>query len=72
MQRHLPLILTVFLFFGFLGHCVLAQELTGPKILLKEHFFDFGEEEEGDTVKHTFEVFNKGEQTLEIKNVKPG
>ena len=72
MQRYLPWILTVLLFFTLSGHFVLAQELRGPKIVLKEQMFDFGEVKEGDTIDHTFQVFNKGDQTLEIKNVKPG
>lgn len=72
MQRYLHGILTVLLLFALSGHFVLAQELQGPKIVLKEQMFDFGEVKEGDTVEHTFQVFNKGDQTLEIKNVKPG
>ena len=58
-------------------HPVLAQESQqeggqGPKAVFKELMFDFGDVKEGDIAEHTFVVANKGDQTLEIKDVKPG
>jgi hypothetical protein len=50
----------------------LAQEKPGPKMVLKETVIDFGEIPESKGVAHVFKVFNKGDQTLEIKGVKPG
>jgi hypothetical protein len=44
----------------------------GPKMVLQEMEFRFGEVMEGDTVEHTFRVLNQGSQPLEILNVKPG
>jgi hypothetical protein len=49
-----------------------AQEVKGPKMVLKEQVFDFKEIKEGETIEHTFLVLNQGDQPLEIKKVKPG
>jgi hypothetical protein len=54
------------------SYSALAQERGGPKMALKEREFDFGEVKEGEIIEHTFQVFNRGYQTLEIENVKPG
>ena len=72
MRRGLIVIfasLLCLLFFAYLG---LAQEVRGAKVFLKDQVFDFGEVREGDIIEHVFEVSNKGDQTLEIKDVKPG
>ena len=49
-----------------------AQKAQGPKMVLKERVFDFKEVKEGEVIEHTFIVLNQGEETLEIKKVKPG
>jgi hypothetical protein len=54
------------------GYFALAQERGGPKMVLKEREFDFGEVKEGEIIEHTFQFFNRGDQTLEIEDVKPG
>jgi hypothetical protein len=41
----------------------------GPSMVLKDHFFDAQEVKEGDIIKHTFHVCNKGDKTLRIKAV---
>jgi len=41
-------------------------------MVLKEKVFDFKEVKEGETIEHTFLIFNQGGQPLEIKKVKPG
>ena len=41
-------------------------------MVLEEQKFDFGEVKEGEVISHDFKVLNQGDQTLEIKNVKPG
>ena len=72
MRRGLQVIfasILCFLFFAYLG---LAQEVRGPKVFLKDQVFDFREVREGDIIEHVFEVSNQGDQTLEIKDVKPG
>jgi hypothetical protein len=44
---------------------------SGPIAVIEESTFDFKEVKEGTTVQHVFRVLNKGDQALEIKNVKP-
>jgi hypothetical protein len=41
-------------------------------MLIKEQVADFGEVMEGAVVSHSFQVINEGDQTLLIKDVKPG
>lgn len=40
-------------------------------MVLKEQIFDFKEVWEGEVIEHTFQAFNQGDQTLEIKDVIP-
>ena len=49
-----------------------AQEVLGPKMVLKEREFDCGEVKEGEVIEYTFSVLNQGDETLEIIRVKPG
>lgn len=49
-----------------------AQETGGPKLVVKEDVFEFGERMKGSPVVHIFKVLNQGDQTLEIQQVKPG
>lgn len=72
MKRYLQMALLVLLLSTFLGPTVLAQENRGPRIVVKEQVFDFKEIKEGSVVQHTFKVLNEGDQTLEIKSVRPG
>jgi hypothetical protein len=72
MKRCFPVILTSLFLIALSGYWVLAQELKGPKIYLKEQVFDHKEVQEGAIIEHTFFVQNKGDQMLEIRNVKPG
>ena len=72
MKRVLQMALLVLLLSTSLGYTVLAQENRGPRIVVKEQVFDFKEIKEGSVVQHTFKVLNEGDQTLEIKSVRPG
>lgn len=72
MKRYWLATLLLFFLSAFMDYSVLAQDVRGPKMVLKEQVFDFKEVKEGDVVQHTFKVFNEGDQTLEIKNVRPG
>jgi hypothetical protein len=54
------------------GFHVLAQEGTGPVLVLNEKIYDFGKVKQGEVIEHTFGVFNKGDQPLLIGRVKPG
>ena len=49
-----------------------AQQTSGPKMVLPEKLHDAQKVNEGEIVKHSFPVFNKGNQPLEIKRVQPG
>jgi hypothetical protein len=49
-----------------------AQQANGPKMVLPEKLHDAQEVKEGEIVKHSFPVLNKGDQPLEIKRVQPG
>ena len=49
-----------------------AKQPTGPKMELKEKYFDTKSVKEGQIVEHAFIVFNKGDGNLEIKKVQPG
>jgi len=72
MKRTLQAILVPFFLLAFLGNWVFAQETKGPKIVIKELVHDFKDVKEGEAIEHTFRVFNKGDETLEITKVKPG
>ena len=49
-----------------------AEEISGPRLVIKERIFEHAEVEQGAIVQHTFEVRNEGDETLEIKKVVPG
>jgi hypothetical protein len=44
----------------------------GPKMVLKEREFDFGEVKQGDVLQNSFSVVNRGNEDLRIISVKPG
>ena len=50
----------------------LAQQATGPRIVIEKKFFDAQEVKEGEIIEHTFTVNNKGDEVLEIRKVNPG
>jgi hypothetical protein len=49
-----------------------AQEIRKPKASLNEHTYDFREVMEGEVIKHTFSIFNKGNEELKILRVQAG
>ena len=64
---------TALAFVFFMGCAqALAQEAKGPKMVLEEEVFDSREIMSGTVIQHAFRVSNVGDQTLEIKDVKPG
>ena len=63
-------ILTLILICGC-GHLEVADHCCGPKMVLKERDFDFGEVKQGEVITHTFEVLNQGDEMLKIKKVSP-
>ena len=50
----------------------LAQQPTGPQMVIEKNHFDAQIVKEGEIIKHDFSVFNKGGSTLEIEKVRPG
>ena len=62
----------LFLVFSFWSSWALTQEVKGPKMVLKEDSVNLKEVKEGEAIEYAFKVLNEGDQTLEIKNVKPG
>jgi hypothetical protein len=54
------------------GDFAFADPDSGPKMVLKEQDFDFGEVEGEDVITHTFEVLNQGDEVLIIEKVSPG
>ncbi len=49
-----------------------AQETKHPRLVVQKPLFDAGEVDEGKIIKHSFVVVNRGDATLDIKNVRPG
>jgi len=49
-----------------------AQQPIGPRMELKEKYFNANSLKEGQIIEHTFTVFNRGDRPLEIKKVQPG
>jgi hypothetical protein len=54
---------------AILAHSALPAS-AAPKIDVKEKVFNFGEMVEGQTVEHVYRVQNRGDQPLEIQQLK--
>jgi len=50
----------------------LAQESSGPRLVIEEKLFSANNVKEGDIIEHTFKVSNPGDETLIIERVNPG
>ena len=68
---------------GILCQCIVLMVWVGlslaagekeavPVIEVEEPTYDFHQVTEGETIKHDFRVFNRGNALLEIESVKPG
>jgi len=64
-----PVCISVFIILITASIC-LSKETSGPRIFFEENTFDAKEIKNGDYIVHTFKVFNKGDSTLEITEVK--
>ena len=62
------IILFLFMYFN----TGLAQDGTGPKMVIEQKEYDAKEVKQGEVINHTFKILNTGDQALEIKSVKPG
>jgi len=49
-----------------------AEQVAGPQMVLTENEFDAQTVKEGEIIKHTFSILNKGSGILEIEKVQPG
>jgi hypothetical protein len=72
MKKHWFVRIVCIALFSLHSYSAPAQEVLGPKMVLKEQEFDFKEVKEGEIIKHTFQVLNEGDERLEIKKVSPG
>ena len=71
-KKYRLFVLTILTLILTYGHFALADQGRGPKMVLKEQDFDFGEVKQGEVITHTFEVLNQGEEMLTIEKVTPG
>lgn len=44
---------------------------TGPKMVIKEKTYNYGEVRQGQTIEHQFKIKNEGDEALKIKRVAP-
>jgi len=72
MKKYWLFGLTILVLLLMGGDFALAEPDSGPKMVLKEQDFDFGEVEGEDVITHTFEVLNQGDEVLTIEKVSPG
>ena len=49
-----------------------SQDKQGPRMVIQEREFDFGQVKQGSRITHSFNILNRGDETLEIKKVSPG
>jgi len=74
MKRLLYLISLLTLLFLFISNYppCLAQQTTGPRIILEEKLYDAKDVIESTVITHEFKVFNTGDSPLEIRQVSTG
>jgi hypothetical protein len=72
MKKIWQSVLVLFTVLAFSGNWIFAQEIKGPKIAIQDLIHNFGDVKEGKILTHTFQVLNKGNETLKIIKVKPG
>jgi len=72
MKKSAFFVLATIFFFSFFLHTAGAQESKTPRLVVKGGLFDAGEIDEGNVIKHSFTVYNRGNAPLNIRNVRPG
>jgi len=70
MKRLWFIVLAAVAFFCLSGNTTLIY--GSPKMALPEQVFNFQEVIEGRVLEHEFVIYNKGDQPLEIQQVKTG
>ena len=53
------------------AHAALAQTKGSPKMVIEKKVHDFGTVAEGQNLKYTFKVINRGDEPLRINSVRP-
>lgn len=71
MQGYLKPLTAVFAVLLLVANSAPAEEINGPRIVFEKPEHDHGIIMEGETIRHTFTVFNRGNRTLQIKKVRP-
>lgn len=66
------LLLTLFCLAPNLGQAASTETPAGPRVEIPETVFEFPPALEGTPVVHDFVIFNRGDQPLDILNVKAG
>ena len=66
-----PCFTGVVLLLLFLTYSII-QAGNGPRIVIEDEVFNFGEIWEGQIIEQPFKVRNTGDQPLEIKRINPG
>ena len=49
-----------------------AEQAIGPRMVIEKPLFDAQQVKEGEIIRHSFTVLNKGDKPLQIKRVQPG
>ena len=49
-----------------------AQEISRPQIYVEKINYDAGKVMAGTVIDHTFTIYNRGKEILNIKGVRPG
>jgi hypothetical protein len=70
-KKHRVFELTVLLLLLISADFAVADKNRAPKMVIKEQEFNFGQVQQGETITHTFEVLNQGDEILTIKRINP-
>ena len=62
-------VMLIFVIIPFSAH---SQDKLGPRLVIEEREFDFGQVKQGSRITHNFTIINRGDEILAIKKVSPG
>lgn len=72
MKNRVFRIFFVMLIFMTIPLSAYSQDKQGPRLVIEEREFDFGQVKQGSRITHNFTILNRGDEILEIKKVSPG
>jgi hypothetical protein len=72
MKNSVFRIFFVMLIFVIIPFSAYSQDKQGPRLVIEEREFDFGQVKQGSRITHNFTILNRGDEILEIKKVSPG